>query len=480
MDAAVAECTKAIRSRISAHSRGSNASGDWSYGGSCFVLVSQSYPAADIELLPRKIRQQMQCDAASTPSIAGTVVETVFSTTNGASCSGLAMLYHAPNKSTPHQTGESNIEGRLFHVGDMHGRQRLREIAVGRWHNEMTDRFSKHSSATQWIPGQSSVTRAASQLQLPPELASAAQDASRVKLLVFATDKESRQVLDALDKSFPHAAKLGIVGSQTPFLNGREFTIFNQDKISDSGVVGFAFIDMGKTSADDDCEQHRPPKIVYRHLEPISDVLEIKRCKGNVLLDVENGEAARALISIVRKHRTDTHKAGVDNRLFARISKTKEGVAHECSTTDSAIFQVTGGDPAKGGLAIDTLRDLSPGHYVQFMMTTRNQPEHASVLQAIHQRGARPSANQIALAFGASDSAGPGVDGGADDLPANLANIASIFGGASEGGFVYGGSSRTETTLSATQSSDNSVFSGSSECAVPESVALLLLDQRIK
>ncbi|KAJ2786161.1 hypothetical protein GGI15_001687 [Coemansia interrupta] len=330
----------------------------------------------------------------------------------------------------------------------MHGRQRLREAAVGRWHNSVTDRFNVHRNRTRWIEGHSSVTQAASHIQLPPELSNEIADPLSVELVLMAADRESRQIADALDSHFPMASKLGIVGSRTPFLNGREHTILDNGEVFSSGVVGFAFARARSKAAPvsiDKAASHL--HVRYPKLETISDILEIKRSKGNVVLEVENGEAARALIASIRKRQIDAGPA-FDDRLFARISTNADCV-------DSAVFQVTGGDPAKGGLAIDTTRDIQQGYFIQFMMATDSRELVLTSRGGLVQASAN-GGDEVQLVFGAQDYQ--------DETTQHVhQSIASIFGGVTEGGFVYGGGSlHTERA--------RKLFSGQIiECAVPGS-----------
>ncbi|KAJ1807765.1 hypothetical protein LPJ77_002801 [Coemansia sp. RSA 2523] len=395
LSAATTQCINTIRTTLSRTST----------SNTCFVLVSQTYSAADIENISDTVTRQLDC------RVCGTVVDHIISS-SGSNVAGVSMLFHSP------EPNESSVP---FYVGDEHGRQRLREVAVGRWHNHVTDRFKQH---TQWTHGPISATRASSHIQLPQELTSIA-DPSSVSLILFASDKETRQVLDILDSQFPRAAKLGIVGSQTPFLNGRDYTLLGPN-IHTNGVVGVAF-------STHTCV----PQVAHTGLEAVSNVLRIERCKGNVVLELEQGDAAHLLIAALRKQRGTER---VDSRLFARVTSAQG---------ESRVFQVTGGNPAKGGIALDTLRDLSPGQNIQFMM------------QSVSEHSAISTSHNPRVCFGVSSDHGftcPEV-------------TTQMFGGATEGGFSYGMPQPHET-----QTDCGSVFTGSTECAVPGSSVTLDLD----
>ncbi|KAJ2856399.1 hypothetical protein GGI22_003826 [Coemansia erecta] len=416
---------------------------------SCFVLVSQSYPSADIDKVVGILRQQLE-SVSNNISFSGTVVDHVI--LGGAKLpltgNGLSVVYNGSG-----DPDVSQLEAHPFYIGDIHGRQRLREVAVGRWHNKVTDRFKDHhSKSAQWISGHSSVTQAPSHMVLPPELVRDVKSPSLVDFILFAADKESRQALDLLDKRFPRAAKLGIVGSQTPFVNGREYTLFADSRTYESGMVGFAFAKRGQQSKAAVGE----PMISHDKLVPISDALRIVRCKGNVILELENGDAAHSLIASVRRKRAEMlDSSGEDNRLFAKI--TSEDSSSASKPLHPVVFQVTGGDPAKGGLALDTLRDLSNGQHVQFM-----------TMAAIPASSGSSNLHGISLQFGAADFCG------GSSLPLKICAkgtpAAVLFGGVTEGGFVY-----SRRLASSGQNSESSVLSGCVECSVPGSTVTLAL-----
>ncbi|KAJ2081205.1 hypothetical protein H4R24_002536 [Coemansia sp. RSA 988] len=438
---------------------------DRSRHAACFVLVSQTYPAADIECLANEIKQQLH-SVYPEICVSGTVVDAVLQSACGSSGSGLSLLYYQPGIDQRPGSPGCQLEPRPFYIGDEHGRQRLREVAVGRWHNTVTDRFDDFKASTQWNQGLSSVTRATSHLKLPPELSSEIDDPTKVRFVLFASDKESRQVLDTLDSRFPSAVKLGIVGSQTPFLNGREYTLMRDASIYDSGVVGLVFIDNSSQPQKSSCVTVLP-SVTNNRLEAISDVLRIKRCKGNVVLELESGDDMHSLIAAIRQRRVDDSGAESDGRLFAKVTHFRNASAVSQSErsleSDSVIFQVTGGSPAKGGLALDTLRDLTAGQYIQFFMISRDA---ARTINLTDKHSTDTS--HVEVCFCVSD----GISLKGEKYPMHRQNNSGkMFGGKTEGGFAYG--KPTACSTGSAQKDDGSVLSGSVECAVPGSTVVV-------
>ncbi|KAJ2847802.1 hypothetical protein IWW36_003663 [Coemansia brasiliensis] len=411
----------------------------------CFVLVSQQYQVSDTERIAKFIKEKLGSIAHSC-TILGTVVDGIFSNKQKPATNGISVLFYQD---------EPNQFSQPFYIGDEHGRQRLREVAVGRWHNQTTDRFIQHQDKISWVQGKSSATQAASHLQLPSELRQI-DDPRMVQLIIFASDKETRQVLDALDMRFPNAIKLGIVGAQTPFFNGREFTLFKDHQVYDSGIVGVAFGACdGANQAAIPALAAGVPKVVYGRLKPISGQYRIERCKGNVILELEEGDGAHSLIAALRKARMEHQCHDSDSRLFARITCTQNQQASSGEAAElqsEKVFQVTGGNPAKGGLAVDTLCDLAPGQFIQFMMLADSPSSQTAPMAAMG----------CQVCFGADSSAE--ID--------HSNSSTQVFGGVSENGFSYGAPLSSKPPY---KNLSKSVFVGSTECAVPGSVVTLEL-----
>ncbi|KAJ2004490.1 hypothetical protein H4R26_002472 [Coemansia thaxteri] len=334
----------------------------------------------------------------------------------------------------------------------------------------------ERQSSIRWDAERSSVTRATSLLALPQELTEGIDDPMRVRLILLASDIESRQTLDALDARFPLATTLGIVGSQTPFLNGREHTLYAGSRIYDSGMVGLAFVSTEELPLTPGADLAAGPQVSHGGLEAVSEVLRIERCKGNVVLQVENGDAAHSLISSARRPRMDaTEASSDDSRLYARISLSREAAELPLLApgSESVVFQVTGGDPRKGGLAIDTLRDIPQGSYIQFLLPTPRQPKGGSATEP--SRGADSS--DVTVKFGLSEYQNDcNSSNDCSQLPYTNLSALAAFGATSEGGFVYRRPCQPSSSADGTPAS-NTVFSGSTECAVPGSVVTLKLRQ---
>ncbi|KAJ2487213.1 hypothetical protein IWW37_005335 [Coemansia sp. RSA 2050] len=413
LSVAVARCAEQIRQTVVSSSSSSSSSSNHATVSrdACFVSVTPTYSAAAIEQVSSSVSQALR-GVSSAVDVVGTVVDQV----NGRA--GVSLLFYTP------RDRPSACAAVPFFIGDEHGRQRLREAAVGRWHLPGRGVYSQASVLPQ------SATQAASSVRLPPELADI-PDPLSVNLLLIASDRETRQVVDALSSGFPSATILGAVGAATPFLNTRPYTLLGPS-IRSSGCIGLAFSGSAAPSLN----------VAHSGVAAATPVLRIVRAKGNVVLEMEDARAAHTLIAAMRSN------ASGDKRVYARLSRT-EAAARESLLQPgplSAVFRVTGGDPAKGGVAVDTLSDIPPGCFIQFLVSTgmpAATPEPGS--------GEGPT-----VVFGVTAEA-------VGDSSSQL----GVYSAATEGGFVY---AYPETTTNTTD-----LFSGPTECAVPGSRATLAL-----
>jgi hypothetical protein len=138
------------------------------------------------------------------------------------------------------------------------------------------------------------------------------------------TDNEPMDLIDMIKPN--HVS--GLLATPTPFLNGKPFTLFYNDKILDSGAVGFEL----DTST-----------LEYPQYHPLSAELEMTECNGNMITSISGLNPTQLLIDSSPSKKTD---------LFIQVN--------------NSIKRVIGGDITRGVLAIDTSEPLVPGK-IQFL-----------------------------------------------------------------------------------------------------------------
>ncbi|KAI8914631.1 hypothetical protein EDD86DRAFT_244814 [Gorgonomyces haynaldii] len=133
------------------------------------------------------------------------------------------------------------------------------------------------------------------------------------------SDAEPLELYQQLSASY-NVPKCGIIGAQTPFVNGNPFTLFYDNEVKKEGAVG-VFI-----------EEQITLQSFQDGFKPISDTLQITKCRGNIINQLGQEKASGSLLK----------------------SKTK------------MVFKIIGGDVSKGTLALDTTLDLQPSMTCQF------------------------------------------------------------------------------------------------------------------
>ncbi|KAJ3299300.1 hypothetical protein HK104_009419 [Borealophlyctis nickersoniae] len=96
-------------------------------------------------------------------------------------------------------------------------------------------------------------------------------------------------------------------------------------------------------------------KVDHPSLVPLGDTLRITSCRGNIILGLDGSNAAKELLKRVSLIQND-NSGGNDGVLYLRVM----------NAGGSAVYRITGGDPSKGTLAIDSVKDLREGMQVEF------------------------------------------------------------------------------------------------------------------
>ncbi|KCV68577.1 hypothetical protein H696_04871 [Fonticula alba] len=248
----------------------------------------------------------------------------------------------------------------------------------------------------------------------------------------------------------------GAVAAATPFVTGLPWSMFMDEQVlGEGGVVGVALPADGAVAAES------PATI--RPLRPISAVYRIARCSGNILVDLAVEDAidgsvaddpdawdtvtpAEALLEGLKQHLPPTDpffasapmsfagQSGIDRRHLPAASSVAEAAtgqapgsvrgerhifaAVEVAATSKApgngsaldltrcrVYSVTGGDPSRGQVGLDTIDRLHADARVQFFT-------YSSGLA-----GAEPGNEAAADAFAMSDA----VASLQLDMPASMA-----------------------------------------------------------
>ncbi|KAI8148353.1 hypothetical protein BJV82DRAFT_663733 [Fennellomyces sp. T-0311] len=351
----------------------------------CVALVSKSFPDY------KSVTKQLATRLRSKYTI-GCVVDHVPGTKHG-----ISLLL-----------GDTDVVP--FHVPDNSERHKVRNISVGRWGSvEDFDRlrFQGNKLNENGWDAFNTISRPAHQVALPSTLQSQTGTPSFVFL---ASDNEPDQLLNALDHHFPQTPKIGVIGSSTPFITGEPYALFCQEEMLGGGIVGFA-------SYND-----VPVDVQVNHsaLETLGEPLTITRCRGNIILDLDQAGATGLLLALIQQGQS------------ARIAKEQEfylgiyppGQSDTSDPSKMTVNRITSGDPSRGNMAVDTTADLQVGQIVQFMK--RRPCDDQAV-----------SAKENVAVFGVVDQ-DQTIDAKPLQLPASPKVLPGVFGAGSENGIIVG------------------------------------------
>ncbi|KAH6569877.1 hypothetical protein BASA50_003619 [Batrachochytrium salamandrivorans] len=326
------------------------------------LLVSPHFSAAEIEALPAHIMTQLK-----PASLIGAVVDAVSLPVNTPAWSLTLLTQDARSTTSDASTHSPDSHVHTFSIPIGLGREQ-RNKSVGRWSSVSESPWSPKKSpiadpsSLQFKTISQRVPLAPLEL-LPPHLANQRSDPST--LLVF-TDNEPLDLMQCLHAQFPLSTQIGLIGSRTPFITGRPFTLFLNNQVLSGGAVGVSF--SGPYSPGQQLSFGKDifkPRLDLEHSEftSITSSMVISRCRGNIVLELDGKNASRELLMRIQNARV---AAPSDYKIYAHITDPQ--------TDKIGIYALSGGDLAKGTLAIDTTHDLQEGMTI-VLMTLRDEPD---------------------------------------------------------------------------------------------------------
>ncbi|KAF9168710.1 hypothetical protein DFQ26_002610 [Actinomortierella ambigua] len=350
------------------------------------ILASRSYDGSQLLKLPSLIPASIR---ASTTIVAAVVNRVPTETGHGVS----AMTW---NNAASSESESASVAPFVLH-GSAYKRKRLKEKSVGRWARQKDiEERTLLDTADAWETFKSiSISR--NQVQLPQAVAGhmeahlrqqqqqgqQGQQQSLEQQVLVLSDPEVHQFLDALDDALPQARKAGLVVTSTPFITGEMHSMFYDDQLVCDGVIGISIVSSPRTSTTtssspsssssssaSSSSKTLSTKLLPPPLEILSQPMAIARCRGNIILglDAQDLNPTRALLD----HLEGRNLQKTDEFYIATGPVKPDGQEIDMSAKETKLFKITGGDPSKGNMAVDTVHDLQNGQWVQFMTRKRN------------------------------------------------------------------------------------------------------------
>ncbi|KAH9850756.1 hypothetical protein C2E23DRAFT_759541 [Lenzites betulinus] len=234
---------------------------------------------------------------------------------------------------------------------------------VGRWHaarkSTQSDPVAPAHSENEEVDWEVALSNAYDGQDLPPELARLS--AEDVHTVLYFSDNAPEGLTSSLSK-FGSANKLGLIGASTPFVTGRPYTLFHNDRIYSDGAVGLCL-----TSS------RRPTTYSsFPGLEALTRPMVVTSSEGNMVNALDNANPSGLLLHAIRNHPSFAgREPGIspELRLYMGTLKQKQG-GHELDQ----LSYITSGDPSRGSLALDT--DAAPveGTLVQMYLLSPSAP----------------------------------------------------------------------------------------------------------
>ncbi|KAI9203229.1 uncharacterized protein BJ171DRAFT_511185 [Polychytrium aggregatum] len=327
----------------------------------CVVLVSGTYPGEDLQALPAKVFSRLKPKCLVGAVVDAVAVRSPSDPTSFAYGPGLSITTTGGN-------GLGDTEIIPFHIPPSRHR---RFKAVGRWPEQLKRSNLEPDAGDLGFTSVSTPRLEDTHAEAADGLAFpglGSLGGSSPIFLMF-TDREPHRFLSALDRHVPKGTKFGIAGTQTPFITGTPYTLFYNDKAVPEGLVGVAITPKADGDESKNTLIIHDLEIAHPTLAPLGEPLTITNCRGNIILELDEGKASRHLLGQVEAYMRDAVRA-TDRRLYMRIwDEGDEGESHD------SVLLIISGDPTKGTLALDTTKEIVKGMKAQFMIRDKEGDE---------------------------------------------------------------------------------------------------------
>ncbi|KAH7052933.1 hypothetical protein BKA57DRAFT_491123 [Linnemannia elongata] len=396
--------------------------------GVTIILASRSYPGSDLLTLPSKIPDHI----SQSQHILGAVVDRV-PTPSGHGVSTLTLT----RATATNAASDRLVDCQPFYLsGAESRRKRLKEKSVGKWARSQDIEERSLDTADAWASfksisiGRNQVRVPAAALPPSSSAASASGSNDMDQDIMMISDLEVHQFLEALDLANPAASKVGLMASSTPFITGRPVTMFYDGQLIQDGVLGVSIL---KRPA----AKQETTSVTYPSMSPLGPAMQITRCRGNIILELDESNATRLLLD--RLQATTLTK---DKEYFLATGEPTTATSESPAQVDmskATVYKITGGDPSKGNMAVDTVHDLQIGQWVQFIHHGQAQ-DHGHIDNGLSSSDIKIGATTVR--FTATDPNNTieeqEFSGSNVHEKDTSASTQPRFGGSSENGFIVG------------------------------------------
>ncbi|CAG8447327.1 8320_t:CDS:2 [Diversispora eburnea] len=290
----------------------------------CIVFISRNYLAQEIEMIPKYIYSKLQPNF-----LTGCVVDKIFDDKLNIG-NGISLFLSGGNKKVGNYEKNNGIDGgggknyRIdgFNVNLEGPRKEFKTKSVGRWKDLNEIKNHNEISLNEWydVTKFQSISRISSNvfIDLPEKLKDLKDKNISPELIFLISDSEPYQFLESLDYYFPQSKKMGIIGSSTPFITGRPYSLFNNDKVLSKGIIGIAF------TSNETSESHKNfLSVDHLSMCSIGDPFRITSCQGNIILELEGLNPTKLLL---QQHLKSGKKLSKDTEFYLGLYDPDETI----------------------------------------------------------------------------------------------------------------------------------------------------------
>ncbi|TBU33162.1 hypothetical protein BD311DRAFT_785251 [Dichomitus squalens] len=274
---------------------------------------------------------------------------------------------------------------------------------VGRWHAmHQKEKEPDNMDYSQHIDWENALADSHEGSALPSALQSLSADS--VNGVLYLSDKAPEGLTSALGK-YRNATKLGFIGTSTPFVTGRPYTLFHNDAVYSDGAVGVCLSTPTLPSLRSD----------FPGLEAVTRPMIVTSTEGNLVNALDGANPSRLLLHALQNHPAaptpENQNVPKELRVYIGTLNQHKGVYEV-----SQLFYVMSGDPSRGSIALDSDTAPAEGSLVQFFVLPPSAK--ADVLGEAQRRSGAPrsltfattSVEELSAASPAEDEDGPEDD----------------------------------------------------------------------
>lgn len=166
---------------------------------------------------------------------------------------------------------------------------------------------------------------------------------------MYFSDNAPEGLLNSL-KRLPHLDKMGLICSSTPFITGRPFTMFFDDRVYSEGAVGVAVSGI----------PHNFHVDFPANLRSITPQVTITSCEGNLINSLNGSNPAQMLLKGIEA--AGIHNAKEDDFYLSLVQ----------SGNMKQVFRINSGGPSRGTISLESHTAPPEGSVAQLCYLKRS------------------------------------------------------------------------------------------------------------